>query len=60
MRNNIESIHDKDNKFTRKGLLKMVTSYLAKVGELLPDYGLCKFSPEEIIDNFDSLKEKFM
>ncbi len=61
MRTNIEScIQDKDNKFTRKGLLKMVTSYLANVRELRPDYGLCKFSPEEIINNFDSLKEKFM
>ncbi len=61
MRTNIEScIQGKDNKFTRKGLLKMVTSYLANVRELRPDYGLCKFSPEEIIDNFDSLKEKFM
>lgn len=61
MRNNIEScIQGKDNKFTRKGLLKMVTSYLTKVRKLRPDYGLCKFSPEEIIDNFDNLKEKYL
>lgn len=61
MRTNIEScIQGKNDEYTKRGLIKMVSSYLANIRELRPDYGLCKFSPEEIIDNFDSLKEKFM
>lgn len=61
MRTNIEScIQGKNNKYTRKGLTKMVSNYLSNIRKLYPNYGLCKFSPKEIIDNFDSLKEKFM
>ena len=50
-------IEYKDEPEARPSILKIVSIWQNKLKVLQPEFPICKFTPEQIIDNFDLIKK---